>query len=70
MVSFKNLRGSNSAWLWAHNQAEFDPRKFLKETMVAMQQICEDRYNAFGTAGNADKIKVVSLENMAAKYGM
>jgi len=54
----------------AHNQAEFDPRKFLKETMVAMQQICEDRYNAFGTAGNADKIKVVSLENMAAKYGM
>jgi fructose-bisphosphate aldolase class II len=54
----------------AHNQAEFDPRKFLKETMVAMQQICEDRYNAFGTAGNADKIKVVSLENMATKYGM
>jgi len=37
---------------------------------VAMQQICEDRYNAFGTAGNADKIKVVSLENMADKYGM
>ncbi len=54
----------------AHNQAEFDPRKFLKETMVAMQQVCEDRYNAFGTAGHADKIKVVSLENMAAKYGM
>ena len=54
----------------AHNQTEFDPRKFLKETMVAMQQICEDRYNAFGTAGNADKIKVVSLENMADKYGI
>ncbi len=53
----------------AQNQAEFDPRKYLKETMAAMQQVCEDRYNAFGTAGHADKIKVVNLDDMAAKYG-
>jgi fructose-bisphosphate aldolase class II len=52
----------------AHNQAEFDPRKYLKETMAAMQQVCEDRYNAFGTAGNADKITAISLENMAGQY--
>ncbi|MDP6967884.1 MAG: fructose-bisphosphate aldolase class II [Gammaproteobacteria bacterium] len=52
----------------AHNQAEFDPRKYLKETMAAMQQVCEDRYNAFGTAGNADKITATSLENMAGQY--
>ena len=53
----------------AENQAEFDPRKYLKETMAAMQQVCEDRYNAFGTAGHADKIKVVSLDDMASRYG-
>ncbi|MCP4791088.1 MAG: fructose-bisphosphate aldolase class II [Gammaproteobacteria bacterium] len=52
----------------AHNQAEFDPRKYLKETMAAMQQVCEDRYNAFGTTGNADRITAVSLENMAGQY--
>ena len=53
----------------AENPAEFDPRKYLKETMAAMQQVCEDRYNAFGTAGHADKIKVVSLDDMASRYG-
>lgn len=52
----------------AHNQAEFDPRKYLAQTIAAMQQVCEDRYNAFGTAGNADKIKPISLENMATQY--
>ena len=53
----------------AENPAEFDPRKYLKETMAAMQQVCEDRYNAFGTAGHADKIQVVSLDGMASRYG-
>jgi fructose-bisphosphate aldolase class II len=52
----------------AHNKAAFDPRKYLKATMVAMQQICEDRYNAFGTAGHANKIVAMSLENMADRY--
>jgi fructose-bisphosphate aldolase class II len=52
----------------AENPAEFDPRKYLKETITAMQDICVDRYEAFGTAGNADKIKVISLEDMVSKY--
>ena len=42
------------------NPAEFDPRKFLKPAMDAMRALCRDRFEAFGTAGNARKIKVIS----------
>jgi fructose-bisphosphate aldolase class II len=52
----------------AKDPAEFDPRKYLKETITAMKAICVERYEAFGTAGNADKIKVLSLEAMSAQY--
>ena len=52
----------------AQNPAEFDPRKYLKETITAMKDICVARYEAFGTAGNADKIKVIGLEAMYERY--
>lgn len=52
----------------AENPAEFDPRKFLKATMQAMSDICIARYEAFGTAGHASKIKAISLENMSERY--
>ncbi len=52
----------------AHNKAEFDPRKYLKETITAMRDICIARYEAFGTAGNAPKIKPISLEAMFQRY--
>ncbi|GAB2995479.1 class II fructose-bisphosphate aldolase [Psychrosphaera aestuarii] len=52
----------------AENPSEFDPRKYLAKTITAMQDIVEARYEAFGTAGHADKIKVISLENMVSKY--
>lgn len=52
----------------AENPAEFDPRKYLKATMLAMKDIVKARYEAFGTAGNASKIKVISLEDMATRY--
>lgn len=52
----------------SENKAQFDPRKFLTETVTAMKDICLARYEAFGTAGNADKIKVVSLEEMNRRY--
>ena len=52
----------------AQNPAEFDPRKYLKETTKAMTQICLLRYEAFGTCGQASKIKVASLEKMAQRY--
>ena len=40
----------------------------LQETMKAMTDICVARYEAFGTAGNASKIKPVSLEKMFQRY--
>ncbi len=52
----------------AENPAEFDPRKFLKETVTAMRQLCMERYEAFGTAGNASKITPISLEAMVERY--
>lgn len=52
----------------AKNRAEFDPRKYLAETMKAMKDIVVARYQAFGTAGQAGKIKPLSLEAMAEKY--
>ncbi|MEY3867845.1 MAG: class II fructose-bisphosphate aldolase [Microcoleaceae cyanobacterium] len=47
---------------------EFDPRHFLKPSIKYMQKVCAERYNAFGSAGNASKIKQVSLDDFAAKY--
>jgi len=52
----------------AQNPAEFDPRKYLKETIGAMKEIVVARYEAFGTAGNASKIKPISLEVMFEQY--
>ncbi len=52
----------------AENTANFDPRKFLKEATRAMMEICKARYEAFGAAGNADKIKAISLEKMISFY--
>lgn len=52
----------------AENKAEFDPRKFLQASTDAMYDICKARYEAFGTAGNASKIKPVSLETMFMMY--
>ena len=33
-----------------------------------MQKVCEARFIAFGAAGNADKIKPVTLSAMAKRY--
>ncbi|MBA3980722.1 MAG: fructose-bisphosphate aldolase class II [Alcanivorax sp.] len=50
------------------NKAEFDPRKYLAVATQAMKDICIARYEAFGTAGNASKIKPQSLEVMFHRY--
>jgi fructose-bisphosphate aldolase class II len=50
------------------NPAEFDPRKYLGEATKAMINVCKIRYEAFGAAGHADKIRVISLEKMVSKY--
>jgi fructose-bisphosphate aldolase class II len=54
----------------AENPSEFDPRKFLAVTINAMQTLCQARYEAFGAAGNASKIRPVGLEAMADMYGV
>lgn len=52
----------------AENKTAFDPRKFLKASTNAMMGICKARYEAFGCAGHAAKIKPVSLEGMVERY--
>jgi fructose-bisphosphate aldolase class II len=36
--------------------------------MDAMRDLCRDRFEQFGTAGNASKIKVIPLDEMAKRY--
>lgn len=48
--------------------ADFDPRKYLKSATNGMMEICKARYEAFGTAGNASKIKPINLEDMVKRY--
>jgi fructose-bisphosphate aldolase, class II len=50
------------------NRKEFDPRKYFMVATKAMKDICKQRYQAFGTAGNASKIRVQSLEAMTTRY--
>jgi fructose-bisphosphate aldolase class II len=50
------------------NPKAFDPRKFLKAATQGMMEICKSRYEAFGCAGMASKIKPISLEKMVNFY--
>lgn len=52
----------------AENPAEFDPRKYLKASQTAMMDICINRYEAFGTAGQASKMKALNFDDMTARY--
>lgn len=55
--------------LFALQPAEFDPRKALAAATKAAQAICQARFEAFGCAGRASKIKPVSLDAMVRRYG-
>jgi fructose-bisphosphate aldolase class II len=52
----------------ARDPVEFDPRKFLKDATAAARGVCKERFEAFGSAGQAPRIKPVPLEKMAARY--
>lgn len=54
--------------VFAENPGEFDPRKYLKPALEAMTKLCRQRYEQFGTAGNASKIKVIPMHEMAKGY--
>jgi fructose-bisphosphate aldolase, class II len=50
------------------NTTEFDPRHFLKPSIKYMQKVCADRYVEFWAAGQASKIKQISMEEYGRKY--
>lgn len=52
----------------AQDPSNFDPRHFLKPSIKYMKKVCLERYQQFGTAGNASKIKQLTLDDYAAKY--
>ena len=54
--------------VYATKPEEFDPRKYLKPAMEAMQAVCEARYEQFGAAGRASSIKPISMADMAKRY--
>lgn len=50
------------------NPTEFDPRKFMIPAMAEMGKLVKDRLERFGTAGNAAKITVIPMDDMAKRY--
>ena len=52
----------------AKTPSEFDPRKFLTAAMEEAKKVCMARFEAFGSAGQAEKIKPIELDEMAKRY--
>jgi fructose-bisphosphate aldolase class II len=53
----------------AHEKrGEFDPRNFLKPAMAALERLCAQRFEAFGTAGRASRLRPLPLAEMARRY--
>ncbi|MGC3963032.1 MAG: fructose-bisphosphate aldolase class II [Rhodocyclaceae bacterium] len=52
----------------AENPSKFDPRDYLKPAREAAKLICKARFEAFGSAGQAAKIKPINLDKMATRY--
>ena len=50
------------------NPDDFDPRKPLKEAMLAAKALCKQRFEQFGCAGHAAKIIPTALDTMAERY--
>jgi len=52
----------------AKKPEEFDPRKFLIDATKAARDLCRERFEAFGSAGQASKIKPIPLDTLADHY--
>jgi fructose-bisphosphate aldolase class II len=52
----------------AQRPSEFDVRRFLADALDAARDLCRSRFEAFGSAGQAHKIKPVALSAMAGRY--
>ena len=53
----------------AESPEEFDPRVLFTVAIAEAQKVYKDRFEAFGSAGHASKIKVITMDRMAARYG-
>jgi len=49
-------------------RAEFDPRAFMKPAIAALRDLCRQRFEAFGAAGQASRIKPAPLSAIARQY--
>lgn len=49
-------------------RGEFDPRNFMRPAMAALEKLCAERFEQFGTAGHASRIKPLPLAEMAKRY--
>ncbi|MBL8341356.1 MAG: fructose-bisphosphate aldolase class II [Rubrivivax sp.] len=54
--------------VFADAPSEFDPRKALTEAKKAARAICKLRFEAFGCAGQAPRIRPMALEKMSQRY--
>jgi fructose-bisphosphate aldolase, class II len=52
----------------ASARSEFDPRHALKAATAAARALCVERFEAFGCAGQAERIKPMPMEAMARRY--
>ena len=50
------------------DRGDFDPRRLFKEAAAAAKDLCRLRFEAFGCAGQASRIRPVPLERMAERY--
>jgi fructose-bisphosphate aldolase class II len=53
---------------FAKDPSEFDPRKALIAAKKAARLLCKARFEAFGCAGQAQRIAPIALEVMAKRY--
>ena len=61
------ITGAIRKVLW-ETPEKFDPRDYGKPAREAMKKVCMDRMTAFGQAGNASKIKPMSIDKFASYY--
>ena len=62
------FRYASAVEIYFFSSSEFDVRKYMGSAMEEMKKVCEARYEQFGAAGMASKIKPIFLANMVKRY--
>lgn len=50
------------------NASSFDPRAIFRPGTTRIEKLCVERFERFGCAGNASRIKTIPLSEMAHRY--